>query len=76
MLNKIQQCMNDIDDAKEEISIMLGMANVSWDEYEAYRQNKIERPASLGKWIEDAIRHETDRIKDSVKVLSMIRKLM
>ena len=76
MLDKINQCMRDIDDAREEIDIMLGMANISWEDYMAFQHEKIQRPPSLGKWIEEAIRHETERIKDSVKILGMVHRLM
>lgn len=74
MFDKIDMILREIEEAKEEITIALNMANLSFLDYIEIKRGEKTMPDGLGVWNLNSIDEEVGKLKDAIAKLNKIRK--
>ncbi len=73
MFEKIEMILRDIEEAREEIAIVLNMANISFLDYIEIKRGDKEIPQTLGAWNLSALDEEVSKLKESISKLNKIK---
>ncbi len=74
MFDKIDMILREIEEAKEEITIALNMANLTLLDYIEIKRGEKVMPDGLGVWNLNSIDEEVGKLKDAIAKLNKIRK--
>ena len=74
MFDKINATIRDIEDAMEEIEILLSIHKISFLEYEMIKRGSADYPTHLEMWKLEQIDGEVEKLKEQISNLNKIRK--
>lgn len=74
MFDKINRAIKDIEEAMEEMEILLSMHKISFLDYVMIKRGSAEYPAHLEMWKLEQIDSEVEKLKEQINNLNKIRK--
>lgn len=74
MFDKINRAIKDIEEAMEEIEILLSIHKISFLDYVMIKRGSAEYPPHLEMWKLEQIDSEVEKLKEQINHLNKIRK--
>lgn len=74
MFDKINRAIKDIEEAMEEMEILLSMHKISFLDYVMIKRGSAEYPPHLEMWKLEQIDSEVEKLKEQINNLNKIRK--
>lgn len=74
MFDKINRAIKDIEEAMEEIEILLSIHKISFLDYVMIKRGSAEYPPHLEMWKLEQIDSEVEKLKEQINNLNKIRK--
>lgn len=74
MFEKIDSILRQIENANEEINIILNMANISFVDYVMIKRGEIQPPEGLGAWTIQSLDNEAAQLREAIESLEKIKR--
>ncbi|WP_104722446.1 DUF2443 domain-containing protein [Helicobacter mesocricetorum] len=74
MFERIDSILREIEEAQAEITLLLGLAKISFVDYVMIKRGSQDMPESLGAWNLQQIDNEVSRLKGAIDSLNKIKK--
>ena len=74
MFERIDSILQNIEEAQEEIKLLLGMAKISFVDYIMIKRGSQDMPEELGAWNLQQIDNEVSKLKEAIDSLNKIKK--
>lgn len=74
MFEKIDALIRKIENANEEINIILNMAKISMVDYIMIKRGEMELPEGVGAWNIQSLDNEVSELNEAIQALEKIRR--
>lgn len=74
MEEKIENSIQTIEDALEEIKITLRMSDTNLYSFTSYRKGNVDKPPYLNQWAEEGVIGEFENIIKAITTLDEVKK--
>lgn len=74
MFERIDGILREIEEAQAEITLLLGLAKISFVDYIMIKRGSQDMPDNLGAWNLQQIDNEVSRLKGAIDNLNKIKK--
>lgn len=74
MFDKINRAIKDIEEAMEEMEILLSMHKITLLDYVMIKRGSADYPAHLEMWKLEQIDSEAEKLKEKINELNKIKK--
>ncbi|MDE6958554.1 DUF2443 domain-containing protein [Helicobacter apodemus] len=74
MFERIDGILREIEEAQAEITLLLGLAKISFVDYVMIKRGSQDVPEGLGAWNLQQIDNEVSKLKEAIDSLNKIKK--